>query len=267
MSTSLSREVVFECGPDDPESYPNAFIAVSPVARVENVETAPNDLNQAFAYFDAATLDEGRRTAPRRVRGAPAGAYEAPREFYEAPRVKLARLQREADEVRLELVSEPEAYDGDDGANLMHQVEALRLSLERVAAGLPAAPAARASPSPDATNARAVSQAALLAVEQRRAVLPEAASWSDVSVSCLGGGSATMEVLDRGVFLDECSGDDSLKPLVARLAALRGLHELGFEFAKRLRATELEQAQLLMVMQSNDQALKRIAESLKHLEA
>lgn len=167
-------------------------------------------------------------------------------EGYEAPRAKLARLRRETAELKAELL------EADDDANLVYDVDDLIATLERLAAGLPS------RPPPRTVDAVQTAAAVVANVNERAnadAPLPS-------NVELLGGGDATARLLDDAARL----GDKLPASLVARLAALKGLHEEGFAFAARLRAAELEQTALRATLQANDDACLRLAAKLKDLD-
>lgn len=84
---------------------------------------------------------------------------------------------------------------------------------------------------------------------------------SNPATTALGGGEATAKLLE-----DSMTATANLPAsIVSRLAALRGLHEQGFEFAARLRAVELEQRCLRDALLSNDATASRIAGKLETL--
>mmetsp|Transcript_9045 Transcript_9045/g.13923 ORF Transcript_9045/g.13923 Transcript_9045/m.13923 type:complete len:224 (+) Transcript_9045:118-789(+) len=197
-------------------------------------------MNEAFAYFDNSSLEDVSRKKYDQV-------------FREPPRAKLARLQREAAQLRAELEEE----SPQSSLNILHQVEDLLLSLERIASGLPAQ-----IPAPDSSieEARTAMAAVTQGVQTRASVsITENLSTSDDATlaASLGVGPET------ATLLAEAPPNESLPALlVTRLAALRSLHEQGFEFANRLRAVELEQMALRRTLVSNDEVMSRLAKNI-----
>ena len=98
----------------------------APPPSTEGLDTAP--LVSSEEAFRAAAAGLTRDAAGRALHGGRAPQRSA----FEHPRLKLARLRRETDELTKDLAAAPEAYDGRTAAALLHDVEDLRLSLQRL---------------------------------------------------------------------------------------------------------------------------------------
>ena len=140
-----TEDEIFEYVPPDKAAPEDA----APPPSTEGLDTAP--LVSSEEAFRAAAAGLTRDAAGRALHGGRAPQRSA----FEHPRLKLARLRRETDELSKDLAAAPEAYDGRTAAALLHDVEDLRLSLQRLAAGLPAEP-----PAPPAASAAAAAAAA-----------------------------------------------------------------------------------------------------------
>lgn len=137
-------------------------------------DAAPPPPTEGLDTSALATGDEAFRAAAagltRDAAGRALHGGRAPqRSAFEHPRLKLARLRREADELAADLAAAPEAYDGRTAATLLHDVEDLRLALQRLAKGLPAEP-----PAPPAESAAAAAAAARRAAHAVQGALERA---------------------------------------------------------------------------------------------
>lgn len=213
-------EEVYEYSPETEKP------TIEEVAPDANVDARSLEINDAFHYF--AKSDDTRRA-------------------YEAPRLKLARLQREAAELRTELEG-----SSDSGAALLHDVDSLLTSLDRMSAGLPATPNVDDAPDP-----KAAAQAAIDGVASR--TIPSRGPHRTGDVPGLGPETAQLIADAENLQLPQ--------HLVSRLAALKTLHEDGATFSTRLKTAELEQRSLRSVLETNDASLRRVADSLNLLLA
>ena len=250
-------EQVFEYAPET-EHAADAPAAAEAYAAppTPGIEPSPLALHRSCAAaFDATALD----AAGRPLAGALGAAQQ--RSSYEAPRLKLARLRREAGELRAELERSPEAYDADDGATLLHDVEALRLSLERLAAGLPAEPPP--PPPPDAAAAaraaRAAAADALRGAAARGAAAPVPAPPAAAAAAAAGAADLAADEAR----LRAAPPPAAVAAVLARLLSLKGLHDASAEDAAKLKRALLEQQALHEKLKSNDAALARVAKALE----
>lgn len=246
----MGEEVVFEYAPEEPKLEEEAWTGSRNQDR--DVVQASLRVGEAFALFDAAALDSDGRSRPRSSITATSS--------YEAPRAKLARLQREAADLKSEVEATPEAYDGASATDLLHDVDDLIQSLERMAVGLPPRPASKTFDEAKRAAEEAAAKAAA-GLAARADLKTTSSPGADEDVAALGGGPATAKLVD------EASTASLPASIVARLAALRGLHEAGFEFASRLRTVELEQGALRAALHANDATAKRIVDKLQGLLA
>lgn len=234
-------EEVFEYSPPPPVKVDaGASHSSAPKANREgDVVESRLRVGDAFALFDAKT--------------------RATREGYEAPRLRLARLQREAAEVRAEI--EDDSYDS-SAAEMLHEVDDLILNLERMASGLRRAGRDDVAEMSFEEAVRAAKESVDSGVEKRRAAMSD-----DVPVAEQQPQIKSFDA-NPSLYLGNpgTGGEEKLPSLiVSRLAALRSLHEEGFEFAKRLRTAELEERVLRESLAANDQTARRVSEKVDAL--
>ncbi|CAH0371532.1 unnamed protein product [Pelagomonas calceolata] len=232
----------------------------APPPQTEGLDTAP--LVSSEEAFRAAAAGLTRDAAGRALHGGRAPQRSA----FEHPRLKLARLRRETDELSKDLAAAPEAYDGRTAAALLHDVEDLRLSLQRLAAGLPAEPPAppASSAAAAAAAARRAADAALAGVAARAAAPPpppDAAAPADASAKTLAALAADAAAL--GAHSDEDRGP--VAAVLRRLAELREVHGDAAAAAAALPRARLELAAVERRIAATDASLKRVAEAVRAL--
>ena len=267
-----SREEVFEYSP--PEESP-AVVVESTVAP-EKVDASALRVGEAFQYFEAAS------------RGGSSIAG------YEAPRAKLARLQREAADLRRELEATPESFDGGSFRLCpltFHRYVGREPRLRRRRTAHEPRPPQSRSPARDSKGhlpRRAASSYrrrhrrhtrrestfvkfddlhVCWQVKERSSAVstkaPQHTKADDDRIKALGGGPETERLLAE---VDDHKETNSFPAIIVqRLADLRSLHDDGFQFTDRLRAAEQEQASLRTTIKANDDALKRLATAVNDL--
>ena len=254
-----NEDEIFEYVPPDKAAPEDA----APPPQTEGLDTAP--LVSSEEAFRAAAAGLARDAAGRALHGGRAPQRSA----FEHPRLKLARLRRETDELSKDLAAAPEAYDGRTAAALLHDVEDLRLSLQRLAAGLPAEPPAppAASAAAAAAAARRAADAALAGVAARASEAPppppDAAAPADASARTLAALAADAAAL-------RAHSDEERGPVAAvlrRLAELREVHGDAAAAAAALPRARLELAAVERRLAATDASLKRVAEAVRALSA
>jgi hypothetical protein len=234
-------------------------------------DAAPPPPTEGLDTSALATGDEAFRAAAagltRDAAGRALHGGRAPqRSAFEHPRLKLARLRREADELAADLAAAPEAYDGRTAATLLHDVEDLRLALQRLAKGLPAEPPAppAESAAAAAAAARRAADAALAGVSARAAAAPAEpdpaapAAVSEKTLAALAADSAALRAhsdADRG----------PVAAVLRRLAELREVHGDAAAAAAALPRARLELAAVEQRLAATDASLKRVAEAVRSI--